>query len=339
MLISMAATLSDGSTAAEVPSASSSHDAAGDDDLLDEAYLRFHATSPEYQTTLANHGPMAVDALLRLGAAPLVSDWVSRYVLRLEPVPAGRWPITESEWREPLGDPSRLGDWLRFFARALVDEPWQEVVHRWWPRLLPGGAAAATHGIIRTGHAVRALRVRVTAPRTAELAHALAYWSARWQPLPTPSHPLAPGEEQYAVGVLPHALTTLTDNAVSSYVASAHGNPVGWVHAATAPRAAALVLPSIPHEQWAGTYATARVLAAAAPADYHPVHPPTDERNGQDDSSADLAPDAVVAEAVSHHQDEHVLKFVEVALESHRRGNRLALPAARRAITLIERPR
>ncbi len=55
----------------------------------------------------------------------------------------------------------------------------------WWPRLLPGVAAAATHGVIRVGHAVRALRADgEDAVHIAELAHGLAYRAARWQPVP-----------------------------------------------------------------------------------------------------------------------------------------------------------
>ena len=29
-----------------------------------------------------------------------------------------------------------------------VEAPWRDVLARWWPRLLPGLAATATHGII-----------------------------------------------------------------------------------------------------------------------------------------------------------------------------------------------
>ena len=55
----------------------------------------------------------------------------------------------------------------------------------WWPRLLPGVAAAATHGVIRVGHAVRALMDDgEDADHLTELAHGLAYWAARWQPVP-----------------------------------------------------------------------------------------------------------------------------------------------------------
>jgi hypothetical protein len=59
------------------------------------------------------------------------------------------------------------------------------VLETWWPRLLPGVAAAATHGVIRVGHAVRALAEDgEDADHLAELAHGLAYWAARWQPVP-----------------------------------------------------------------------------------------------------------------------------------------------------------
>ncbi len=95
-------------------------------------------------------------------------------------------PIAADEWRDPLGDPVRTGDWLDYFDRELADEPWRQVLARWWPRLLPGIAAGATHGVIRVGHAVRALLEQETAPRVAELGQGLAYWAARWQPLAPP---------------------------------------------------------------------------------------------------------------------------------------------------------
>jgi len=45
--------------------------------------------------------------------------------------------------------------------------------------------AAATHGVIRVVHAVRALLADGDDPsHLAELAHGLAYWAARWQTLP-----------------------------------------------------------------------------------------------------------------------------------------------------------
>ena len=52
-----------------------------------------------------------------------------------------------------------VGDWERQFAAELAEAPWDEVVRAWVPRLAPGLMAAATHGWLRTAHAVRRLRV------------------------------------------------------------------------------------------------------------------------------------------------------------------------------------
>jgi hypothetical protein len=49
--------------------------------------------------------------------------------------------------------------------------------------------AAATHGWLRTAHAVRALRARESPERIAELARGLAYWAARYQDVPGPTIP------------------------------------------------------------------------------------------------------------------------------------------------------
>jgi hypothetical protein len=62
---------------------------------------------------------------------------------------------------------------------------WRAMLGTWWPRLLPGVAAAATHGVIRVGQAARALLADGDdAVHVTELAHCLAYWAARWQPIP-----------------------------------------------------------------------------------------------------------------------------------------------------------
>jgi len=79
-------------------------------------------------------------------------------------------------------------------------------------------------------------------------------------------------------------------------------------------------------------------MAATVTAAYRPVDPLEDEHDWSKRTSDEIRPDSVLAEALRH-QDEHVLRFVEVALESHRRGNRFALSAARQAITLIDLPR
>ncbi|SCE86037.1 Protein of unknown function [Micromonospora coriariae] len=154
-----------------------------DDGILDEAYERLHRTGPEYEGWLTNHGPMAVEALARHGHQQRVHRWLDDYLGRLDELPRGLRPI--DDWRATLGDAKRAGDWLAYFDRELRERPWREVLGTWWPRLLPGIAAGATHGVIRVGHAVRALEPAGANPqRLAELGQALGYWAARWQPVP-----------------------------------------------------------------------------------------------------------------------------------------------------------
>ena len=341
-----------------------------DDGLLDEAYERLHARGPEFDGWLSNHGPMAVDALLRLGRGTDVRRWVVSYERRLEALPGARWAITAQDWRECLGDPSRLGDWLAFSIQQVHEEPWQQVLARWWPRLLPGAVASSTHGLIRTGHAVRALRDEVTRPRLDELGQALGYWAARWQPLPgggTASGALDAGAALDALppagaGVgggartrlaalgadpawvsalaghrrpasaadVPGALDDLTDAAVSRYPRWAVANPVMLVHTATAPRAVALVLPSLPMDLWRASYDGAWAVTAAITAAYRPV---SSAAVRSPDERSDAALD--VPELLSRNDDEHVVKFLEVAVESQRRANPDAATAARRAVSLI----
>jgi len=151
---------------------------------LDEAYQRLHATGPEFDGWLSNHGPMVAESMARRGRADGVQRWLDFYVRRLEEFPRGVGPIGP-QWRAALGDPRRVADWTAYFRQELAVRPWREVLDTWWPRLLPGLVAAATHGVIRTGHAVQALLADGETPEhLTELAHGLAYWAARWQPVP-----------------------------------------------------------------------------------------------------------------------------------------------------------
>ncbi|MDQ0370820.1 questin oxidase family protein [Catenuloplanes indicus] len=174
------------------------------DSDLDEAYARLAGTGPERDGWLSNHAPMAVEVLAARGAGDAVHRWIDDYRDRLSERPRGIAPIRPEEWRDPLGDPVRTGDWLDFFARATAAAPWRDVLVTWWPRLLPGIAAGATHGVIRVGHAIRALRARETPERVAELGHGLAYWAARWQPLaPAGSGPYRAGDPRSALDAVP----------------------------------------------------------------------------------------------------------------------------------------
>ncbi len=153
-------------------------------ETLDEAYERLQSTGPEFDGWLSNHGPMAAEAMVRHGHSDQVSSWLDGYMRRLDEFPRGMGAIGP-DWLDALGDPRRIADWTALFGRELDEQPWREVLNVWWPRLLPGVVAAATHGVIRVGHAVRALLTDGDNDvRIAELAQGLGYWAARWQTIP-----------------------------------------------------------------------------------------------------------------------------------------------------------
>jgi hypothetical protein len=162
---------------------------AAENDVLDEGLSRLAGTGPEYRGGLSNHGPMAAEALVRLGRAGDVEHWLDGYIRRLDEAPRPSDRITDRTWREALGQLRRVADWERYFGEEMTARPWRDVLARWWPRLLPGLAAGGTHGIIRTSHAARSLAAAEhaaaeTAWRQAELARGLAYWAARYLELP-----------------------------------------------------------------------------------------------------------------------------------------------------------
>jgi hypothetical protein len=162
-------------------------------DALLDALDRLRNTGPEFNSFLANHGPMAAEAIVQLGADDQVAGWVNRYRTRLTPEPEPRDRIAADGWRSRLGDVRYIGDWTVLFEQEIAGSGWRETLIRWWPRLLPGLSASATHGMIRTAHAVRslaapdadsALNANATPVLDAELARGLGLWAARYRTLP-----------------------------------------------------------------------------------------------------------------------------------------------------------
>ncbi len=163
-------------------------------EALDDALTMFATTAPLYGSVgLANHGPMAAEALAQLGRHDAIAGWVARYRKRLEEAPSPARPLTEEDWPAALGRAARYPEWLALFEREIADRPVAAVVGEWTPRLLPGAVGAATHGLIRTGHALRALGAADTPPRRLEVANGLAFWASSYQELPGP--PLLIGHE------------------------------------------------------------------------------------------------------------------------------------------------
>ena len=166
-------------------------------EALDDALTVLAATAPNYGSIgLANHGPMVAEALAHLGRHDAIAGWVARYRTRLDDAPLPARPLTEEDWPAALGQEGRFPEWLALFEREIADRPPSAVVGEWVPRLLPGSVGAATHGLIRTGHALRALGAADTPPRRLEVANGLAFWASSYEELPGP--PLLIGHEGVA---------------------------------------------------------------------------------------------------------------------------------------------
>ncbi|WP_206185114.1 questin oxidase family protein [Thermoactinospora rubra] len=343
--------------------------------VLNEAYERFHRTGPEWgEDQLTNHGPMAVEVLVRRGRADRVDRWVQAYLDRLDEMPSRTADITDADWREALGDGRRVGDWAAYFGRALAERPWREVLATWWERLLPGIVAGTTHGVIRVGHVVRALLAGAETPATLdELAHGLAFWAARSRPFPPAGPPSGrlsppaalrsvpripdqrgnvagrfgqlahlPGWKAAVAGLAPAAtpeevpvrLADLVAAATLGYLAHGHGQPVLLVHTATAPNAVLHTLPALPRELWAPSLTAIWTTTAAIYSAYAP--PEAAPRSALPTPPGGPGAVAEVLERAVDHADEHVIKFTDTAAEVYTRtGNPDALAAALRVTELI----
>jgi hypothetical protein len=177
-----------------------------DTDPLDGALTVFAATAPEFGPHgLSNHGPMAAEALLQLGRADAVPAWTATYAKWLQPAPfPAAKPLSDAAWPRALGDPDRFPEWLTLFETEMADRPIAAVVGEWVPRLVPGTVGAATHGLIRTAHGLRALGEADTPARRVEVANGLAYWASRYQELPGPPVFIGRQEVPEALAGLPY---------------------------------------------------------------------------------------------------------------------------------------
>lgn len=350
---------------------------------LDEAYERLHGKGPEFggdeagNHGLTNHGPMAVEVMVRRGLDVDVHRWLDRYLGRLTDLPMPNQRITEQTWAPALGDPKRVGDWTEYFDRALAEAPWNQVLTTWWPRLLPGIVAGSTHGVIRVGHAVRTLTAGDTsAPALRELANGLAFWAARSRALPGLAEPAGTLSTVEALSTVPRlaeqsgfiahrigrlatlpgwsaALTALRAPAdaeavperldeligagVLRYLTHGRAAPVLLVHVATAPNAVRQILPALPKDLWLPSFTAAWAACAAITATYAPADPRGPERPLSRLDDGD--PIADVFDRAARHADEHVIKFADTAVDVYQRTeNPDALAAIVYSAQLIESP-
>lgn len=320
--------------------------------VIEEALEQMATCGPEFRGGLSNHGPMAADALLHLGRAEAVAPWVERYKHRLDVRPSSTSPIDSTNWRLALGDYSLWPAWEALFERELSDAPWEQIVRTWVPRLAPGFLAGATHGMLRTAHAVRGLAAGDSATGRDELAQGLAYWAARYYAMPISSAARAPVGLEDAIAAVPlvpeerrrnngfittavqavaaegafapvantldiagdveSSLSAFTGTFARIYLENTSTSPIAFIHSVTAPSAIRMLEPVVGEE-------TARQLLRygwQAGAAFIAAYTRPREVHGWESPETidweDLADRAVAS------GDEHAIKMTEACLREYR---------------------
>lgn len=154
------------------------------DQHLDQQLARLAPLGCELDNGFTSHLPMVIDALRALGRADAIAGWLDQAEPRGLVRPERLRAVDAAAWRDALGDGARFSDWAELFGSEIDRDGWPAVVETWCARFAPGFASGATHGVIRTGHAVRLLLDVDTAERRRELADALASWAAQYSELP-----------------------------------------------------------------------------------------------------------------------------------------------------------
>jgi hypothetical protein len=153
------------------------------DEELTRLVTKARAFSVEFPAFLANHLPMVLVALRRMGASDeRLAEFFEFYRVtnKLVPVPPPVAPIEQALWTESLGDRTREGDYRAFFLGEIERLGLNATIDTYLPTLVPGIAASALHALMRLAYGA------LTA-NTAEIGTALGYWAATYLRLAEPS--------------------------------------------------------------------------------------------------------------------------------------------------------
>jgi Questin oxidase-like len=130
----------------------------------------------EFPFCLANHLPMVLAALHRMGASDeRLEAYCHIYHKQngLVPVPEPIGKVTSDNWREFLGQREHEGDYRAFFAGEVARLGATPAALHYLPQLMPGIAASATHAFMRMAYATMT-------DSDAETGVALGYWAATY---------------------------------------------------------------------------------------------------------------------------------------------------------------
>ena len=303
-----------------------------------EAGSRYHV---HYGDRLANHLPMVLIALDKLGASPnCLKHAFDRSTSHLQPRPAS--PV------EQLEDPARgrnredlFPSVLNYYERQLKQLGIAKCLQQELPPLLPSIATAAFHGLIRTAYGVDARHLE-------EVAMGLAYWTLDYHELASSNEkvpastseiltaagnkfseiPLAPGNiadhMQSVTGqpgwmdtpIQPQliALEDIADVAINAYLGT---GDFTLLHGVTGCHALRLILPYCSDREVALRYFWQGLVVAylsTGPKAIQSVESDTEIPISQRQSE--------IVEKALHSDDDHVIKLAYSALEEfHYYGN------------------
>ncbi len=147
---------------------------------LDELLAEARGDSAEFPDVLANHLPMILVALHRLGASDeRLAAYADSYRATngLVAPPSRVAPIARDGWTAALGDRTRESDYRAFFEAEVGRLGIPGALACYLPRLAPGVGASALHPLMRLAYGVMRRDPR-------EVGTALGYWAACYLPLP-----------------------------------------------------------------------------------------------------------------------------------------------------------
>ena len=172
---------------------------------LDALVMQARQRSAEFPDVLANHLPMILVALDRLGAGPeRQAAFFDTYDIEkgLVPAPAPVAAVDAGSWTSVLGDRRREADARLFFTGEVMSRGIGRTVNAYLPRLAPGVAGSALHPVMRLAYGL--LR-----DDPAEVGAALGYWACCYLPLPPAGASTADTDDPGAVLVRVAALPGL----------------------------------------------------------------------------------------------------------------------------------
>lgn len=150
------------------------------DAMRDELMLSMPDYASEFGGTFANHAPMVLVALERMGGTPAdMKRFFDFYrdFKKLPPFGKCGSEIGPDDWARYLGQRDFEPAYRRFFHGELARQGREAMLAEWLPRLAPGVGASAFHALMRAAYAI-------IQDEDLEVANALAYWCATWLQMP-----------------------------------------------------------------------------------------------------------------------------------------------------------